>query len=60
MKHDPSEETVTAWARLVRAEGRRLVFEVSVTQEGRQVAVGTVERVVVPRERFLSGLRPGE
>jgi len=56
----PVGAQVVATARLVRAEGRRLVFEVSVTQEGRQVAVGTVERVVVPRERFLSGLRPGE
>ncbi|GAA3980611.1 thioesterase family protein [Thermobifida alba] len=56
----PVGARVVATAHLVRVEGRRLAFEVAVTQEGRQVAVGTVERVVVHRERFLAGARRGE
>ena len=56
----PVGARVVATAHLVRVEGRRLAFEVAVTQEGRQVAVGTVERVVVHRERFLAGTRRGE
>ncbi|MEY9213669.1 thioesterase [Thermobifida halotolerans] len=50
---------VVATARLDGAEGGRLVFGVAVTQDGRQVAVGTVERVLVHRARFLDGALRG-
>ncbi|KUP96555.1 thioesterase family protein [Thermobifida cellulosilytica] len=53
----PVGARVTATAHLALVEGRRLVFEVAVVQGDRRVAAGTVERVVVDRERFLSGVR---
>lgn len=43
-----------ATALLCEVDGRRLVFDVTVVQEGRTVARGTVERVVVDRGRFLA------
>ncbi|MFC4536105.1 thioesterase family protein [Sphaerisporangium dianthi] len=43
-------------AELVQVDGRRLVFEVVAEERERTVAVATIERVVVDRERFLSGL----
>lgn len=43
-------------AELVEVDGRRLVFEVTARDRRRTVAVATIERVVVDRERFLAGL----
>ncbi|WP_248965731.1 thioesterase family protein [Sphaerisporangium perillae] len=43
-------------AELVEVDGRRLVFEVTARDRRTTVAVATIERVVVDRERFLSGL----
>lgn len=48
----PVGARVVATARLVEVAGRRLLFEVAVTQDGSPVAAGTVERAVVGRERF--------
>ncbi len=45
---------VVANARVVRVEGRAVDFEVSVTDDGHVVATGTVERVIVDRELFIS------
>ncbi|MDA2803691.1 thioesterase family protein [Nocardiopsis suaedae] len=61
----PAGARVRADAVLTEADGKRLVFEVSVVQldrnpagsegpGGRAVAGGTVERVVVDRERFIA------
>ncbi|GII61825.1 hypothetical protein Skr01_19100 [Sphaerisporangium krabiense] len=43
-------------AELAEVDGRRLVFEVTARDGRRTVATATIERVVVDRERFLSGL----
>ena len=43
---------VQAEATLTGVDGRRLTFAVSVTQDGREVARGVVERVVVDRSSF--------
>ncbi|GAA1758099.1 MULTISPECIES: thioesterase family protein [Streptomonospora] len=51
---------VRAEARLSRVDGRRLVFDVTVSQVGgggAALAGGTVERVVVDRARFTSAAR---
>ncbi|CAN5424193.1 hypothetical protein BH10ACT1_BH10ACT1_42340 [soil metagenome] len=48
---------VTADARLVVVEGRRLKFSVSVNDERGLVAAGKVTRVVVDREHFLDKTR---
>jgi fluoroacetyl-CoA thioesterase len=56
----PIGRTVLAEATLKRIEGRRLTFNVSVSDERGLVAAGTITRVVVDRERFLEradGLR---
>jgi fluoroacetyl-CoA thioesterase len=45
--------TVIAEARLAKADGRRLTFEVSVRDGDDVVADGRVERVVVDRQRFV-------
>lgn len=50
----PVGETVKAEAVLVRADGRGLYFDVSVTCGGAVVARGRHERVVVDRLRFLA------
>ncbi|NYE45787.1 putative thioesterase [Spinactinospora alkalitolerans] len=50
----PVGARVGATALLCEVDGRRLVFDVTVVQEGRTVARGTVERVVVDRGRFLA------
>jgi predicted thioesterase len=50
----PTGRTVTATARLVEVDGRRLVFEVEVSDGGATAAAGRVERVRVDRERFLA------
>jgi fluoroacetyl-CoA thioesterase len=49
----PVGRTVTAEARLTTVEGRRLRFEVTVRDGGDIAAVGTVERVIVDRHRFV-------
>jgi fluoroacetyl-CoA thioesterase len=46
--------TVTAEARLAKVDGRRLLFEVVVTEADTVVAEARVERMVVERQRFLS------
>lgn len=51
----PVGARVAATAELCRVQGRRLLFEVAVVQEHRTVAHGTVERVLVDRERFEAG-----
>jgi fluoroacetyl-CoA thioesterase len=45
--------TVVAQARLAKVDGRRLLFEVVVTEGATTVAEARVERVVVERQRFL-------
>jgi fluoroacetyl-CoA thioesterase len=45
--------TVTAEARLAKADGRRLFFEVTVRVGETLVADGRIERVVVDRQRFI-------
>jgi fluoroacetyl-CoA thioesterase len=46
--------TVVAEARLAKVDGRRLLFEVVVTEGATIVAEGRVERVVVRRQHFLA------
>lgn len=48
----PVGSTVTATAELVEVDGRRLMFRVSATMDGRVVGEGTHTRVVVDRARF--------
>jgi fluoroacetyl-CoA thioesterase len=45
--------TVRAQARLATVDGRRLSFEVSVSDGDETVARGRVERIVVDRQRFV-------
>ncbi|HEY3010189.1 MAG TPA: hotdog domain-containing protein [Micromonosporaceae bacterium] len=45
--------TVAAKAQLAKVDGRRLLFEVTVTEGARVVAEGRIERVVVDRHRFV-------
>jgi fluoroacetyl-CoA thioesterase len=47
---------VEVFARLVEVDGRRLVFEVTARDRKQTVASATIERVIVDRERFISGL----
>ncbi|GGM58765.1 thioesterase [Micromonospora sonchi] len=49
----PIGRTVAALARLTTVDQRRLVFEVAVTEDGRTVATGEVERILVDRHRFI-------
>lgn len=48
----PVGATVTAEATLVERAGRRLTFEVRLTQDGTTVASGRITRAVVDRARF--------
>lgn len=48
----PVGSTVTAEAVLVEQAGRRLTFEVRLTQDGQVVASGRITRAVVDRSRF--------
>ncbi|MBM7083930.1 thioesterase family protein [Micromonospora sp. WMMD734] len=50
----PVGRTVVADARLVGADGRRLLFEVTVTDGDTTVASGRVERALVDRQRFVA------
>ncbi|EEP70712.1 thioesterase [Micromonospora sp. ATCC 39149] len=49
----PVGRTVVARARLTAVDGRRLGFEVTVTDAGEIVARGRVERTLVDRRRFV-------
>jgi predicted thioesterase len=49
----PVGRTVAALARLAKVDGRRLLFEVTVTDGDEIVADGRVERVLVDRQRFV-------
>jgi fluoroacetyl-CoA thioesterase len=49
----PVGRTVVAEARLAKADGRRLTFEVVVRDGDVVVAEGLVERIVVDRRRFV-------
>jgi fluoroacetyl-CoA thioesterase len=50
----PIGRTVVAIAQLAKVDGRRLLFEVVVTEGGQTVAEGRVERVMLDRQRFLA------
>ncbi|MCM0678993.1 thioesterase [Micromonospora phytophila] len=50
----PVGRTVIAQARLVTVDGRRLLFEVTVSDGDETVAQARVERVLVDRERFVA------
>lgn len=49
----PVGRTVVAQARLGKVDGRRLLFEVTVTDGGQTVAEARIERVLVDRQRFV-------
>jgi fluoroacetyl-CoA thioesterase len=49
----PIGRTVAADARLTEVDGRKLLFEVAVTDGERVVAQVRIERAVVDRQRFL-------
>jgi predicted thioesterase len=55
----PIGRTVTARARLVGVDGRRLSFEVELIDGDVVAAFGTVERAVVDRDRFISRANGG-
>lgn len=50
----PVGRTVVAHARLVEVAGRRLLFEVTVTDGSTTAAEGRVERILVDRQRFVA------
>ena len=50
----PPGMTVTVKGELVAVDGRRLSFEVTLTDGATVAAFGTVERVAVDRERFIA------
>lgn len=50
----PIGRTVVAQAQLTKVDGKRLLFEVSVTDGEQVVAEARVERVLVDRQRFLA------
>jgi predicted thioesterase len=52
----PPGVVVRASARLVEVDGRRLTFEVGLTQADRVCASGRVIRMVVDTDRFRDGL----
>ena len=49
----PVGHTVSATAHLTKADGRRLIFEVTVRDGDQLIAEGRVERTIVDRQRFL-------
>ncbi|SBT65531.1 Thioesterase superfamily [Micromonospora sediminicola] len=49
----PVGRSVSAHAELVKVDGRRLVFEVTVTDGHTVAAQGRVERALVDRQRFV-------
>lgn len=56
LRPTPVGGRATAAALLAEVEGRRLTFEVSVSDDGGTVAHGRVVRAVVDRARFLDSL----
>lgn len=50
----PVGRTVVAEATLAKVDGRRLLFEVVLTDGGKVAAEGRVERVLVDRHRFMA------
>jgi fluoroacetyl-CoA thioesterase len=50
----PVGRTVVALAQLAKVDGRRLLFEVSVTEGAKVVAEGRIERALVDRSRFVA------
>ena len=55
----PVGRTVTARARLLAVDGRRLTFEVELIDGDVVAAFGTVERAVVDRDRFVARVNGG-
>jgi fluoroacetyl-CoA thioesterase len=53
----PVGRRVTASAVLIKVDGRKLTFDVTVRDGDELLANAIVERVVVDRERFLEGMR---
>ncbi|MDQ7904284.1 hotdog domain-containing protein [Phytohabitans sp. ZYX-F-186] len=49
----PVGRTVVAQAQLAKVDGRRLLFEVAVTDGEATVAEGRIERVLVDRHKFV-------
>ncbi|MGC1214148.1 MAG: hotdog domain-containing protein [Micromonospora sp.] len=49
----PVGRAVLAQALLAKVDGRRLLFEVTVTDGGQTVAEARIERVLVDRQRFV-------
>jgi fluoroacetyl-CoA thioesterase len=56
----PIGRTVLATAKLAKVDGRRLTFEVTVSEGDTVVAEARVERVLVDRSRFLASAFGGE
>ena len=50
----PIGRTVAAAARLSQVDGRRLIFDVLLTEGTTTVAAGVVERLLVDRQRFVA------
>ncbi|MEV0605416.1 hotdog domain-containing protein [Polymorphospora rubra] len=50
----PIGRRVTAHAQLAKVDGRRLLFEIVVTDGDTTVAEGRVERILVDRQRFVA------
>lgn len=50
----PVGRTVVATAVVSSVDGRRLVFDVAVTDNGMAAATGQVERVIVDRQKFVA------
>ena len=48
----PVGATVEVHSKLTKAEGKKLVFEVKVLYDGKEVGVGTHERYIVDIDRF--------
>jgi predicted thioesterase len=53
MAPTPVGGTVTATARLTHVDGRKLAFDLSVSDGSGEIARGTHRRVVVEKERFV-------
>lgn len=53
LRATPVGATVKVHAELTRVEGRRLTFDVVVTDGDGEIATGQIVRVVVDRERFM-------
>lgn len=56
LKASPLGAEITATAELIAAEGRKLTFKVSASDEKGLIGEGTHERFIVNREKFLSRL----